>query len=813
MDRAIPDGSQAYGGTAMSSMSPGDHLQYLYYLALARDMFLGHTEWFHNVYEFNTGDDAARFVPDPYFFPFSLLFTLLALCVNLAAAWNLVGLISIWLTLWVTWALARRYTDRSWVAALAALVFIALPYRWANLLGGSTMGPAFLWTPLVMLGIDIAVRDNRCAAAVIAGISLLFALWSDMHVFFFTSLLAPGWCVIALIKHTTFAWREPRAYLRLVLTLLPVPLFLASGIALKHLYSRGPLVAERTRTWDEAAMFSPFFKGVFGFETGVTGHIYLGYGVVGLLVIALAALCVLGRPRRCRNVPVRDALLFGGLLGGITIILLLALGTYGLHGGRMFDWARIYVPFYANIRQSAKIYCLMAPVLSVFAVVCHGLAVTAFRRVPANILWVGMSVIIMTGAYRHVAISLTWLDMQQGAYAAVAEDAVARDQRPGVIVIPLWPGDSHYSSVYQLHALQHRVRMVNGYLPMTRASYREDIAMFSSVNQGVLNDAQIDELMHRGIHYLIVHQNLFPEGVSPFPVGQTLLNLVNHPRVEKLAQDKRVWSFRLLAEPMPKPIQKPEWTLFFPARRHEAERLTTFTNAITRSTDAGQHAFVAMVPGVTISGQTIRVARQVDVNWLVRVRGTGTVSAATTGSVGQTISVDAPDWIWIPVPVQFNDAIIDMHLELIGLTGLIDVDTMILVAGPWSDMAPGEFIHIGAARSFHAGFMDMDAEVVTLEQGVDPAAIGWYGPKLPLPPGRYEVEMFYTTSAVVGTSLGVINLEQDDFTGAGVTIPVVAGRPARGIVDRADNLPFNAVFVFGGVADIRIEAVRISRLE
>ena len=813
MDRAIPDGSQAYGGTAITSMSPGDHLQYLYYLALARDMMLGHTEWFHNVYEFNTGDDAARFEPDPYFFPFCLLFTLLAFFVNLAAAWNLLGLMSIWLSLWVTWALARRYTDRHWVAALAALVFLALPYRWANLLGGSTMGPAFLWTPVVMLGIDLAVRDHRRAGAAIAGVALLLALWSDMHVFFFTSLLAPGWCVIALIKHDTFAWREPRAYLRQVVTLLPVPLFLVGGIALKHLYSRGPLVAERTRTWNEAAMFSPHFSGVFGFETGVTGHIHLGYGLVGLLILGLAAIGLLVRARHRRSFPVRDALLFGVLLSGIMLILLLALGTYGPHGGRMFDWARIYVPFYANIRQSAKIYCLMPPVLSVFAVVCHGLAVTAFRRVPANVVWAALGATIMFGGYRHVAISMTWLDLEQGAYAAVAEDAVARDQRPGAIVIPLWPGDSHYSSVYQMYALQHRIRMMNGYRPMARAAYREDIATFSSVNQGVLTDAQIDELIRRGIHYLIVHQNLFPEGVSPFPVGQTLLNLVNHPRVEKLAQDERVWSFRLLSEPVLKPMQKPEWTPAFPARRQEAERLTTNTQAIMTSADAGHHAYVAMSPGVTVSGQTVRVARRPDVNWMIRVRGTGTVSTVIAGSVAQPISIDAAEWTWLHVPVRFDDVMIDTHLELVGQSGLIDVDVMILAAGAWPDMAPGESIHVGAARFFHAGFMDMDSETVTLEQGVDHDGIAWYGPKLPFPSGRYDVELLYTTSAPDGTSLGLINLEQDEMSGAGVTVPVVAGQPARGIVERISNLPFNMVFVFSGQGDVQLESVRITRIE
>ena len=56
------------------SMVPGDHLQFLYHLWLAQDTFEGRTPLFHNLYEFNTGDDAERRDVTPYYLPFSAFF-------------------------------------------------------------------------------------------------------------------------------------------------------------------------------------------------------------------------------------------------------------------------------------------------------------------------------------------------------------------------------------------------------------------------------------------------------------------------------------------------------------------------------------------------------------------------------------------------------------------------------------------------------------------------------------------------------------------------------------------------------------------
>ena len=111
------------------SMVPGDHLQFLYHLWLAQDTFEGHTPLFHNLYEFNTGDDSERRDVTPYYLPFSAFFAVGSRLAGQAFGWNFAGLVSLWLTGLFAWALARRYSESETAAGLLALVPMAFRHR------------------------------------------------------------------------------------------------------------------------------------------------------------------------------------------------------------------------------------------------------------------------------------------------------------------------------------------------------------------------------------------------------------------------------------------------------------------------------------------------------------------------------------------------------------------------------------------------------------------------------------------------------------------------------------------------------------
>jgi len=239
------------------------------------------------------------------------------------------------------------------------------------------------------------------------------------------------------------------------------------------------------------------------------------------------------------------------LLAGLAGVMALALGTNGPFHAILLRICRKTIPHYADIRQPAKIFCLMPSLLAVAA----GISLSAIfvhlktRRIKIFAALLFCAAITAEYVLRvHPTVSL--LDSRQGAYEAVANDAALSGKAPHALVVPLWPGDSADSSIYQHYASLYRVRMVNGYNPFVSKSYFEKVFRpYESVNQGWLTDKQIDDLLRRKIEYVILHEDLFPEKVSPFPVGWTLRQFLAHKRLQFIKQDGPVWAFKMLAEP------------------------------------------------------------------------------------------------------------------------------------------------------------------------------------------------------------------------------------------------------------------------
>ena len=189
------------------TMVPGDHLQFLYHLWLAQDTFAGCTPLFTNPYEFNEGDDAPRRMVSTYYLPFSAFSGVAAsLTGSRAAGWNFAIWMSLWLTGLASWALARRFVASAWAAGALALVPVAFPFAWVNLLSGSPTGFALMWVPLILWGLDRWAADASPAGAAWAGAAVFFSSWCDTHVFFFSVLAAPAWTLFAWFRRAGFRW-------------------------------------------------------------------------------------------------------------------------------------------------------------------------------------------------------------------------------------------------------------------------------------------------------------------------------------------------------------------------------------------------------------------------------------------------------------------------------------------------------------------------------------------------------------------------------------------------------------------------------
>lgn len=195
-NRAIPFSHRAENEQIVRPLAPGDHLQLLYHFWLGLDALGGHSPLFHNVYEFNLGDDSTRRQPDSITCPFPpptprspanrprrrLERGGAGLRSRRRARHRLSGatLQPVALGLAAHHGARRRH---------------ALPLDYA--LRRLPTGFAMALPPWFAYGLDRAIRDRSPAGGLLAGLALLFSYTADLHVFYFTILIAPLWALIS----------------------------------------------------------------------------------------------------------------------------------------------------------------------------------------------------------------------------------------------------------------------------------------------------------------------------------------------------------------------------------------------------------------------------------------------------------------------------------------------------------------------------------------------------------------------------------------------------------------------------------------
>jgi len=819
----IPCGAENVEVGAARAMIQGDHLQFLYYLWLGGNMITGGTRPLHDLYHFNVGNDEDRFQIRGFYFPFSLVFSLLAPLTGYALAYNMTGIISLWLTCMGTWLLIRRYVSNEVVAASSALIGILLPFRWMVLLGGSPAGLAMAWVPWMFLGLDMAVREARPGGGILAGAAILMLYCSDVQVYFFSMLLCPAWCLVALVMAREFDMRRLSGYLQRSAALLPTAVCAAITVWLAHARKAtvlGGSTMEGGRTWHEVALCSPRdWRALFTWwtEPGPEHTVFVGVVLPCIIAVGTAA-AIVGWLKRRRGNGRRDATVIV-----LTIVasgcVSVALGTSGPFDGLPLRICRRIVPFFAMARQTTKIFAVMPPLLAVLT----GVSIAAMLRRVDRPKRAGLSifavvaVLLMAGEHsRRLHATVSVLDRGHPVYERIAGDAGERGVRPHILAVPLWPGDTAWSSIYLHYVFSYRIRMVNGYSPVVPARYVDDIFMpFQGVNQGTFAEGQLDDLQARGVDYVVLHERAFPDKVSPLAVGHTLRNLLEHPRLKLLERDKGVWGFRIEGgDDGERGRVLPECAFFAPTRLWEAELNRQHGTTRVQDPEAGREECVQMSePGAWIETSRPNPPRTPylpDMRWLVRAKGSGLleVDLLVSGSTNRTEQIGATteDWQWFELPIPAYDGLARPGLRLRLDSGVVYVDGMLVVAG---ELPTGDTIRIPAATLIHEAETDIERHAIRLAADRvkhDPVR----GPNIPVPPGRYTVEFLYSSEAAEDTHLGSWYVRTAQ--GAQPVASMTAGQPAAGTLEQRSDLPLDLRFMFSRRADLTLEAVVLRRV-
>jgi hypothetical protein len=817
----IPWTGHATERNPVRAMVPGDHLQLMYHFWLLGDMLRGDTPWFNNLYEFNTGHDDDGYRPDPFYVPFSLVYAAGERFAGRAFGWNLAGFIGLLLTLHFTWRLARQYTESDRLALAAAVIALALPYRWFCLLGGSPTGFGMAFVPMLLYGLDRAIRQLSMAGGLLAGLAIVLAYCTDLHVFYFLGLAAPVWSLMALLQRDDFRWARPRSWWRLVGVLWPVAAALLMVFEMGRLTS-GHLAGTDLaagRSLQEVAAFSPDAAGFLGWgNLGTGNHIYIG--IVPLLLIAGGVVFLLRSARRKPKLSFHEWVFGAFLLGAVAFIMVLALGPRGPFHGALLDLCRQFIPKYKMIRQTPKIYCLMPSVMAALLAFLFGavMARVSRKKLAGGLLVLAVA-LAMVEFKAHLRAGICDVEMQQEAYRAVATHAGHHQRIPRVLVLPFWPGNSHWASLYEHYASLYRLRMVNGYSPAVSTNYIQSVFRpLESANLGELQEPQLDQLQSMGVDYLLLHEDAFPEKVSPYPVIFTLNGLLTNPHLELLAHSRQVWAFRIRhGEPAGVPTGEPiACPVLFPARRWEAESARQRKDANTIPLlGAGGMAYMCLAE--VESSLTLRPTAVPAVpgqSLLLRVSGHGELrfELLTNGAPAQrsALEIRSERWTWRNLPIQSQDRHAWLTPRLSAISPYLNIDMAILCGRPWRMPAVGETLVFPAASFFHAGFTDPMDGSVTLSPGPDPEGAVLYGLNLPLERGEYQMELRFHTSAVDGTRVGSIEATGEDVQCRPVEI--MAGLACRGTFTVESDLPVRLNLHYNRAAAIRVQSWSLSRI-
>ena len=808
------------------SVIAGDHLQLMYHFELMKGFLAGETPWFHNLYEFNTGNDAETKVVDWYYIPFSLVYALFSMAGQPALGWNIASLFSVIIGAWGTWLLAGSFRPPKLIQIAATLLATALPYRWLTLLHGSPTGFAVMYVPWILLGLRLAIVDRRASGGWIAGAAFLMSAWGDIHTFFFSALLIPVWSLLMFFTQDKPSLR--RKEIKALLWSLRGMIVFGVLVIFQVLFIRAHLSdgsMSGGRTVEEVALFSPSVDALFSPDPDhAWNRIYLTFSGVALLIVGAGFMIT--RLRRTSETPttIRHFSVFIGVVLAISGVVILSLGPSIALGWGPRWWAILcrVIPPYEMIRQPAKVYSIL-PSLFAAALVLP-FAGTSFSKKSLPALIGLLTVFLLFESAGRIDPTISLLDKENAAYGTIRSSAEAYGEEPRALAIVLWPGDSHWGSLYQHYAIQYRIRLVNGYRPHVPEGYKEEIFVpFSPLNQGWSSDEMIDDLLSRGIRFLLLHEDAFPEQVSPFDVGSTIKELLAHPRIKLLTRDQAVWSFEL-RDSSPENVTETEWAMHSPSMlwplAWDGPKPEEGLPLITPQPDPT--AFRGHFAQLTPETSSLRISPyptfyRPNLRLGIRARGNGTLVSsfryAESEPISTSTSIDSEDWQWIDLPFpSFEGFQPEITTTFSASEGTLELDAALMQAGNGLlGLEPGETVFLPAPSLFHAGHTDLSDSTVVMSPKYVPHDEVLYGPRLPLSPGRYRVQ-FDLSGGSQESPAGRIRIREPASALLEGPSEIVGDGPAEFVMTVEDTLPVIFGFTYYRNSEIRIKGITLERI-
>lgn len=787
---------RAANAPTVSEIVPGDHVQLLYHFWLCRDMIAGRTPAFSNIYEFNTGDDASRKQFDPFYIPFSLVYALFSPLFGNAFGWNAACLFSVILGFFGTFLLSRRFTDSDVTATCIAVMMSAFPYRWLTLASGSPTGFAFCLVPWLFYGLDSAVRDKRMSGGFIAGSAIFFAYCSDLHTFFFSALATPVWCVFSWLASEEKIIPDRNRIIRVVRALLPAILLALAAVILSKTASANLGKSTMRDGWPlkEVLRYSPILSGIFRYESlnGTSNQIFFGAGLA--LLLCASGILFLLDTRISRKEWLRR-LVAPAFLAFVAIgVILLSVGANGPFNALPIRIARKLINKYAMIRQPMKIFCLLPSVFAVLLSIFLSAPKAAKRA--ARMTFAVIALFSLYEMTSRVHIALCELPADIPAYTT-AEKAI-RDsgvEKPHAVCIPLWPGDSHWSSLYEYGIIGSRMRLLNGYAPAVPDNYYPNyFSKLDALNGGVLTEDELNVLKDAGINAIIFHEQPYPDKVSPFPAAIALRRLRANAALREIVSKGGITVFAFTGlkpdesalDGTPEQLFASSGSYRWPASRLAERKGNTFGE-----------------PGLADT-YLVRLRAPVPYAPFMRYMMLLSGGGELLGDNGTRVVVpETPTWVHVPFTTQRG--------ECFKVTsGRPFMQCALITAGTTNTLSRGDSFTWRATDFFHTGISESETGSVAFDSKRNGSGITLFGPNLPFEEGEYAVS--FSGDFIKGDFTSVQTLGDNVNTLVSSAPEQIASQKVITLRFTYDGLsPLQFAYHYSGTGPSKVTSIRLER--
>jgi hypothetical protein len=299
-----------------------------------------------------------------------------------------------------------------------------------------------------------------------------------------------------------------------------------------------PSVAGKGRRFSDVIANSPHPADLLArASVNAERAVYVGVVAAALALVGLASLRRVDDPGR----RTRMAFFAGvGLVG-----LLLAVGP-NLDPFPVYHLLYRLVPMFNFPRVSGRILIVGAVGLALLSALGLGaLRQRAGRR--AGLLTAAVLALLVADYLPAGVPGLTTLPASQPVY-----ERLARERTPGeaILELPIWPGDSAWTSNYLWYVTRYRNLLLNGYSPATPRAYVERVFKpLYPLDFGEMRRPQYDLLKSLGVRFIVFHEEVYPRKISEFPVQLAVKNLRDSKYLETVAAAPPLWLFRLRPEP------------------------------------------------------------------------------------------------------------------------------------------------------------------------------------------------------------------------------------------------------------------------